>query len=204
MPEIIRQVFFDFKCPLCRLSKSKKKYCLGIFMHYFSTALACPSLLLCSFVPGSASDRLFLTPGRHRTADLCASLWNLLLQFIPSLQLHFLSLILFPLPLPLGDASYLCSDIISAELNCRYQQRNSRLLRNYCSCSFQSIAGVYGETYRCHAPCWFCMEERAPVCVDVVLTHFTGSWFIHPFFVLHSKVYKCCCVCNVASDVREN
>lgn len=168
MPEIIRQVFFDFKCPLCRLSKSKKKYCLGIFMHYFSTALACPSLLLCSFVPGSASDRLFLTPWRRRTADPCASLWNLLLQFTPSLQLHFLSLILFPLPLPLGDASYLCSDIISAELNCRYQRRNSRLLRNYCPCSFQSIAGAYGEM-------WF---EEKPVslsCTVLVLYRGEGS-----------------------------
>lgn len=131
-----------------------------------------------------------------------------LLQLTPVCScISFLS---FSSHLPSHLLTCLCSDITKAELNSRYQQCNSRLLRNYCSCFPPRVQlqrmwrhGLGKSLCHCQAPCLFCVEKRASVCVDVSLIYFTVTSFIHPFFVLHSKAHSSC-VCNAASDGREN
>lgn len=89
---------------------------LGILMHYFpyssGTSLTpvrlCASECLCSAL-FKVRVAIRWEIGVHRCGTP-------LLQLTPCLQLCFFSLILFPLPLPLVDVAYLCSDIRRTEL----------------------------------------------------------------------------------------
>lgn len=95
MTEKIKFFRFFSKCPLCRLSKKVKEknvVCLGIFTHYFlyncgiSLSLfvqLCARACLWSAVSESPNAFGWQISVHHRG--------NLLLQFTPCLQLHFLS-----------------------------------------------------------------------------------------------------------------
>lgn len=164
MTKTVWQIFFDFKCPLCRLSKKvqgkKNAGSPGIFMHYFSGT---SSLLLCSFVPGSMSD-LFGTPRCCLMEDMCR-----LQQSSSSCVcscICFLSL----LPLLHVDAVCLCQDITATELSCSYQPHNSLLLRNSCSCSFQDVTKEcletwFGKQLTLLLLCACSAQRRSSVCV---------------------------------------
>lgn len=148
MSERIQWVFFDFRCPLCRLSKEnqrKNTVFLGVLVHYFpyssGTFLApvwlCARERLCSAVSGfPAAVRWEI--GVHRCGAPCCSL-------LPVCSCG----VFFSHSLPASPPTcwWLISVRILEERNCCYQQCNSWLLRNYCWCSFLSIAGVYGETW---------------------------------------------------------
>lgn len=118
----------------------------------------------------------------------------------PPLQLtpvcSCISFLSFSSHLPSHLLTCLCSDITKAELNSRYQQCNSRLLRNYCSCFPPRVQlqcmwrhGLGKSLCHCRAPCLFCVEKRASVCVDVSLIYFTVHSFIH---------FLCCIVKHTA------
>lgn len=137
-------------------------------------------------MPGSASNFRFLnSPVLLGSRLLCITV-EPPMQFTPCLQL-ILSLILFLLALPLVDVTYLCWDLTKAELSSRYQQCNSQLLRNYCSCFPPRVQlqgmwrhGLGKSLCHCWTPCLFCMEKRALFCLDVSLIYFTVTPSIHP------------------------
>lgn len=141
MPETIWQVLFDFKCPLCRLSeKVREKIRFGDFPALFFTRLwhfprssvqLCAGERLWSAVSKSP-DAVGRQIGVHRRGtSLCRLPPICSCIFFLSFSSRFPSHLLMRL---------VCVRTLQAQNWIAFPSKN------YCSCSFQSIAGACGET----------------------------------------------------------
>jgi len=106
-------------------SQRKNIVCVGMFMHYFLYSSGMSLTPFAQLCVGSASGLRFLSPLMPSDGRLVCIAGEPPAAVYPLLAAAFSFSYSVPASPALEDAACLSSDITTAELNCRYQQRDS-------------------------------------------------------------------------------